>query len=464
MARILAFSFCLSLMLCANLPTKAYEHINENGDVANGQSTLNKLKEDLPNRHVLDSSIMGSSYTNMNDGDNGRATPPVAIMSVVVDPTTLVKGTFDVESSQQFSTLLGEVSSKSLSSSDKKEDAATFISLSFSLPGVTSDDTSDRSSSDMDGIFTYMFDCKQGNSNVDSPTSFFICQDATFNSRYRNRGHTLQASAEIGSPKAYLGVDGSFITGVIDAGLVGYEIISRIVRDEVSGDMTDVLFEYTGLMKKVLSYQSIEMKEQSTKEDTNLTVEYASTGDDGSRNRSLLRPKEDDATDINIHPKGKMVRLSIEEHRERISRGLIENGSEIDLLIYFTKRGACDWLDEPYPCILDTAATALLESYSETWVQYFNEIVADSAIDDLTYVKVGMAIDPTYDEGFDPDLGHMHEAMRITDDGKMDEAHLLRDEYNADLIVTFTTGGGGVAPTNWINPIPSWGFSVSAGT
>ena len=76
-------------------------------------------------------------------------------------------------------------------------------------------------------------------------------------------------------------------------------------------------------------------------------------------------------------------------------------------MIYYTKRGACQWLDDyaPYPCTLDSASLSLLETYAESWVQYMNDVITRSEIDNLRFVKVLVAIDPDYDESTNPEVG-----------------------------------------------------------
>ena len=137
-----------------------------------------------------------------------------------------------------------------------------------------------------------------------------------------------------------------------------------------------------------------------------------------------------------MFPNNKLIFFYIVYLTTLFQRGLgDDDGSEVDLLIYYTKRGACQWINEDYPCTLDTVATILLQTYAEEWEQqYCNDVLTQSLID-FTFVTVHVAIDPSYDEGKDPDDdGDVLDHLTDINDGFLENAHSLRGQYYADLV------------------------------
>ena len=138
--------------------------------------------------------------------------------------------------------------------------------------------------------------------------------------------------------------------------------------------------------------------------------------------------------------------------------------------MYFTKKGACQWLDQTYHCTLDTDAMNLLESYCDTWIEYMNNIVIQSSIASLTFVKAHVAIDETYDEEVHspdwPGTEWVLKHLTYSQYGFMDNARSLRDEYSADLIVGFMYYPDGARGRGWVPttfPLKNFGVSITGG-
>ena len=131
--------------------------------------------------------------------------------------------------------------------------------------------------------------------------------------------------------------------------------------------------------------------------------------------------------------------------------GVLDDGSEIDVLVVYTPNGR-----------RSAGGHQGIRTLMELLVQETNQAYSDSDV--RQRIRLVAATEVSYE--FD-DVASTHEALHhLTEeaDGYMDEVHQLRDLYAADLVLLYQTAGGGVA---WHIPDPAGatahrhGFSVS---
>ena len=131
--------------------------------------------------------------------------------------------------------------------------------------------------------------------------------------------------------------------------------------------------------------------------------------------------------------------------------GVLDDGSEIDVLVVYTPNGR-----------RSAGGHQGIRTLMELLVQETNQAYSDSDVQQR--IRLVAATEVSYE--FD-DVASTHEALdHLTEeaDGHMDEVHQLRDLYAADLVLLYQTAGGGVA---WHIPDPAGatahrhGFSVS---
>ena len=107
----------------------------------------------------------------------------------------------------------------------------------------------------------------------------------------------------------------------------------------------------------------------------------------------------------------------------------------------------------------------VLETNVQAFNQYSNQVLRDSDID-LTFTSVHIAIDESYDESSSPSTYNSLMDLTNTGDGLMENAHALRDEYGADLIVGIIYYPSGAAGKAWVpllQPARQFGVSISGG-
>ena len=115
---------------------------------------------------------------------------------------------------------------------------------------------------------------------------------------------------------------------------------------------------------------------------------------------------------------------------------------------------------------MDETAMQVLETNVQAFNQYSNQVLRDSEID-LTFTSVHIAIDESYDESSSPSTYNSLMDLTNTGDGLMENAHALRDEYGADLIVGiiyYPWGSAGIAWVPATQPYRRLGVSISGGS
>lgn len=357
------------------------------------------------------------------------------------DTTSLITGSINIDSMQPIIT---------------QQKGRSSDALSFSLNVL------DLNGENDDSTVILSFDCKVGDEDS-SDTSILQCS----NQEQRRRHLNDQSSSSSSPPplaNAFIGTNNEgMVTGLIESNSVRYEIRSRIERHE-DGTYSNLVYSYAAAKSSDLYYhhKGIAPKKSEGVVDDSIEEE----GDrklDESQNISMRS---------NIVRPFSMSNAITNSANIMNKRELSDDGSEIDLLIYYTYRGACQWLEESYPCTIDSAAMSVLNNYAETWVQYMNSIMVTSDIADLSFVKVHLAVDPDYDEGTSPSTSGVLYDLTYQNDGELEQVHQLRNEYSADLVVGFMyvpgcgtncvrSSGVGWVPDKF--PSPTNGFSVTGG-
>eukprot|EP00751_Fragilariopsis_kerguelensis_P044396 CAMPEP_0170982856 /NCGR_PEP_ID=MMETSP0736-20130129/3887_1 /TAXON_ID=186038 /ORGANISM="Fragilariopsis kerguelensis, Strain L26-C5" /LENGTH=456 /DNA_ID=CAMNT_0011406183 /DNA_START=355 /DNA_END=1721 /DNA_ORIENTATION=+ len=149
---------------------------------------------------------------------------------------------------------------------------------------------------------------------------------------------------------------------------------------------------------------------------------------------------------------------------DRVGRALSpasDDGSVVDLLYYFSRRAACQWLEKDGFCILKAEDQSELETLVGQINTYGNTALSNSEIP-TSFKVVKVHVDLDYDEG-----------TSISSSERLDwvmesvEAANLRDEYKADLVVDVFYAnlngatGIGMIPSEF--PSRSDGYSSSGG-
>ena len=131
--------------------------------------------------------------------------------------------------------------------------------------------------------------------------------------------------------------------------------------------------------------------------------------------------------------------------------GVLDDGSEIDVLVVYTPNGR-----------RSAGGHQGIRTLMELLVQETNQAYSDSDVRQRIRLVAATEVSYEFDDVATPReaLHHLTEEA----DGHMDEVHRLRDLYAADLVLLYQTAGGGVA---WHIPDPAGatahrhGFSVS---
>jgi len=364
----------------------------------------------------------GSSSRRLTDSEIFDALPNDSPINDKV-----VTGAFDADSISAIANMISAQSGSSKSSTP---------SITLKLPDLLGDND----------YLSYSFDCDKRITSDETSKSFYKCSD--------QQRRKLEEDDTTPLTKVFIAMNGPFVSGVIEHGAsVRYEIRSHIERDD-DGDMVNVSYSYAAAKSEDVSYQHVGL---AAEEPTEVNPDR----------RTLIR-KGSSVWQAPTIPIDANLPNTVEHTGSATSkRELNDDGSEIDLLIYFTKRGSCQWLNEAYPCTIDTAAMDLLETYVASWVQYMNDVVVTSEINNLTFKTVHVAIDPDYDEGTSVSTSTVLYDLTDMDDGKLDNAHELRNEYNADFVVGFVYIQFGSAGTAWVpslQPDNTLGFSVTGGS
>eukprot|EP00588_Corethron_pennatum_P011567 CAMPEP_0194274048 /NCGR_PEP_ID=MMETSP0169-20130528/7221_1 /TAXON_ID=218684 /ORGANISM="Corethron pennatum, Strain L29A3" /LENGTH=815 /DNA_ID=CAMNT_0039017145 /DNA_START=82 /DNA_END=2529 /DNA_ORIENTATION=+ len=154
-----------------------------------------------------------------------------------------------------------------------------------------------------------------------------------------------------------------------------------------------------------------------------------------------------------------------------------DDGSEVTLLYYITKRQMCSWTDQSYDsCILDEAKQNELETDVAVITAYANKALSNSDVY-FTFVTVKVHVDETNDEGvhdinYDPRI-RLHEFLRLGRYGQPNpDIESLRDEYHADLVVDVfyieiapnSFGASGVGWVPEVFPARNQGYSSTGGS
>lgn len=385
------------------------------------------------------------------------------------DSSSVTTGIFDVDSSDSIDSIISQKQLQSrLSKSGKRSSSSgTEFSLSLNLPINIVSGSGGSKEGEKESLTNHIIlDCEESTS---ASASFYKCSNEEQRRRHLANSDTStntdtdpsSLEPEPVEATALLDIQGSYLHGVIESqsNTVKYQIDSYNERNE-EGEVIGVTYGYVGAPTDELFYEHIG-KEVMEPEEIML--------DEGERRRARARSFMLD----HDHEEGSVLKaesetINIDQHSKRQLFGH-DDGSELDLLIYYTKRGACQWLDEPYPCTLDKAALNLLDTKAQTWVTYMNTVMSNSEID-VTFVKVHSAVDPTYDEGSNPTSAAIDFAaddLRNVGDGKMDDAHVLRDEYSADFVVGFMYKKSGASGVGWIpTKLPNTydAFSMTGGS
>jgi len=155
-----------------------------------------------------------------------------------------------------------------------------------------------------------------------------------------------------------------------------------------------------------------------------------------------------------------------------------DDGSEVTLLYYITKRQMCSWTDQSYDsCILDEAKQNELETDVAVITAYANRALSNSDVY-FTFVTVKVHVDETNDEGVH-DLSYglaskrLNEFLRLGRYGPPNpDIESLRDEYHADLVVDVfyieiapnSRGASGVGWVPEVFPARNQGYSSTGGS
>jgi len=173
------------------------------------------------------------------------------------------------------------------------------------------------------------------------------------------------------------------------------------------------------------------------------------------------------ATEQEMHNSGDILevnspRLSQSQSNENKRVLNDDDGSEVTLLYYFTKRAMCDWLEISYAsCNYDSVALSELETMAAVITTYANQALSNSGVS-LIFTTAKVYVDEDHDEGTSENSGD-----RLNFITGYTPAELLRDEYAADLVVdVFYLDYFGAAGIGWVPSLfPSrvYGYSSSGG-
>lgn len=344
----------------------------------------------------------------------------------------------------------------------RKHQRSSGFQVSLNLPSLAGTEEEPSSVS---------FNCDEKASRGDAST--YTCTSDTQRRLSKADGRTMTES----SAKAYFAINGPFIFGGVKVeeshGIppIKYQITTVMQRDE-NNEMTNVSYKYAAAsVHNLVHPYSNETEEE--KEDPSLVTPTSRVAvvdpevPDYEENRQarLLLKKETSSRQTQVA--NPLPKKDIPSHKRRMGD---DDGSNVDILMYFTQRSACQWLEESYPCTIDDDSMIALQTAADALMIYSNEVLADSEIE-ATLTAVSVAVDPTYDEGTDLDPSDTLKLFANNDDGYLDDVHKIRDDYSADLVsgvfyreVDFSWGndwGRGYKITTF--PDRALGFTISGG-
>jgi len=154
---------------------------------------------------------------------------------------------------------------------------------------------------------------------------------------------------------------------------------------------------------------------------------------------------------------------------DRVGRELSpasDDGSVVDLLYYFSRRAACQWLEKDGFCTLEAEDQSELETLVGEINDYGNTALSNSQIP-TSFNVVKVHVDLVYDEGTS-----ISSIDRLNWVAGSVEAANLRDEYKADLVVDvfyyylqgYTNYASGIGMTPNFFPSRANGYSSTGGT
>mmetsp|Transcript_9513 Transcript_9513/g.10584 ORF Transcript_9513/g.10584 Transcript_9513/m.10584 type:complete len:765 (-) Transcript_9513:72-2366(-) len=143
-----------------------------------------------------------------------------------------------------------------------------------------------------------------------------------------------------------------------------------------------------------------------------------------------------------------------------------DDGSVVDLLYYFSRRAACQWLEKDGFCTLEAEDQSELETLVGEINDYGNTALSNSQIP-TSFNVVKVHVDLVYDEGTS-----ISSTDRLNWVAGSIEAANLRDEYKADLVVDvfyyylqgYTNYASGIGMTPNFFPSRANGYSSTGGT
>lgn len=135
------------------------------------------------------------------------------------DDSPVIKGKFNYDSSSTFATLAMDRS---------RYAAPKSFSMSLELPDVRDNDSE---------VLDMALDCMEKGGEMDG-MGYYVCND-------ENRRRLLGKQVTAPPTKAFFGMNGKLVSGVIESSAYRYEIVTNYVRDKY-GEVIDVEYGYAG--------------------------------------------------------------------------------------------------------------------------------------------------------------------------------------------------------------------------